>query len=154
DELRAAGVPEAKHGALLAELRRRVPFETAGAEGSLALARRKLDQARAAIRRGDRAVARGAIIDAYLEGIEPVEGSLRAMDSPLVGSLEQRFVALRARLEEGAAPAEIDAGLSAILGDLTRAEVLLATPTEARSYVSTALSSAASCCARAWRRRS
>src|SRR6185503_36440 len=117
-------------------------FETSAQASPLALARRKLDQARTAIRHGDRAIARGAIIDAYLEGIEPVEGSLRAMDSPLVVSLERRFVALRARLEEGAAPAEIDAGIGGLLGDLTRAEVLLATPTEQRSYLSTALSSA------------
>lgn len=141
EELRAAGIPEAQHGALLAELRRRTPYDARASQGPLALARIKLDRARAAIAHGDRAVARGAIIDAYLEGIEPIEGPLRAMDAALAASLEARSGALRARLDAGAPPAEIEAGISGILRDLTRADMLLAAPASRPSFLSTAISS-------------
>lgn len=141
-ELRAAGIPEARHEAILAELRRRAPYDARASERPLAIARIKLDRARSAIAHGDRAIARGAIIDAYLEGIEPAEGPLRAMDAALAASLEQRFGFLRARLEAGAPPAEIEAGISAILGDLTRADMLLAMPASEQSFLSTAISSA------------
>jgi high-affinity iron transporter len=141
EELRAAGIPPAKHRGIVADLRRRAPFEPGAAHRPLAIARGRLDQARAAIGHGDRAVARSALIDAYLEGIEPIEGPLRALDGALVLSLEERFLGLRARLDEGAPPSEIDAGIAGILGDLTRADMLLATPSMRQSFLSAALSS-------------
>ena len=86
-ELRAAGFAEARLDALLSDLRRRAPYEDRAARSPLALARVKLDRARLAARNGDRAVARADIVDAYLDGIEPDEGAIRAADAALVGSL-------------------------------------------------------------------
>ena len=140
-ELAAAGIPADRREAILSDLRRRAPYEDRAGKSPLSIARAKLDRARIAVARGDRASARGEIIDAYLEGIEPAEGPLRAMDASLVNGLEQRFGALRARLESGATPAEIDEGIAALLGEVTRADYLLAQPAEERSFVSTAISS-------------
>jgi high-affinity iron transporter len=140
-ELTAAGIPEEKRAAVLSDLRRRAPYENRAGSSPLGAARVKLDRARVAIGHGDRTLARGEIIDAYLEGIEPAEGALRAMDGALVSSLEERFGALRAHLEAGASQADLEAGIAALLADLTRAELLLARPAEERSFVSTAVSS-------------
>jgi high-affinity iron transporter len=140
-ELAAAGVPADRREAILSDLRRRAPYEDRAGKSPLSIARAKLDRARVAVARGDRATARGEIIDAYLEGIEPAEGPLRSMDVSLVNGLEQRFGALRARLESGATPAEIDDGIAGLLGEVTRADYLLAQPAEERGFVSTAISS-------------
>ncbi len=140
-ELAAAGVPADRREAILSDLRRRAPYEDRAGKSPLSIARAKLDRARVAVARGDRAAARGEIIDAYLEGIEPAEGPLRSMDVSLVNGLEQRFGALRARLESGATPAEIDDGIAGLLGEVTRADYLLAQPAEERGFVSTAVSS-------------
>jgi high-affinity iron transporter len=140
-ELAAAGIPADRRDAILSDLRRRAPYEDRAGKSPLSVARAKLDRARVAVGRGDRASARGEIIDAYLEGIEPAEGPLRAMDVSLVNGLEQRFGVLRARLDAGAAPAEIDEGITALLAEVTRADYLLAQPAEERGFVSTAISS-------------
>jgi high-affinity iron transporter len=141
NELTAAGIPADRREAILSDLRRRAPYEDRAGKNPLSIARAKLDRARIAVARGDRASARGEIIDAYLDGIEPAEGPLRAMDASLVTGLEQRFGALRARLESGATPAELDDGIAALLGEVTRADYLLAQPAEERSFISTAISS-------------
>jgi high-affinity iron transporter len=139
-DLAAAGIPEGKHAAMISDLRRRAPYEDRAGKSPLSIARAKLDRARVAAARGDRASARNEIIDAYLEGIEPAEGPLRALDTSLVNGLEQSFNALRARLESKASAAEIDEGIAALLGEVTRADLLLARPEE-RGFVSTAISS-------------
>ncbi len=139
-DLAAAGIPADQHAAMISDLRRRAPYEDRAGKSPLSIARAKLDRARVAAARGDRATARNEIIDAYLEGIEPAEGPLRAMDTSLVNGLERSFNALRARLESGASAAEIDDGIAALLGEVTRADLLLARPEE-RGFVSTAISS-------------
>jgi len=139
-ELAAAGISADRHEGLLSDLRRRAPYEDRARTSPLAIARAKLDRARVAVARGDRAAARGEIIDAYLDGIEPAEGPLRSLDVSLVNGLERRFGALRARLESNASAAEIDEGIAALLGEVTRADLLLAKPEE-RSFLSTAISS-------------
>lgn len=141
EELAVAGISEGRFEGILADLRRRAPYEDRVGKNPLSLARVKLDRARTALAHGDRAIARTNLVDAYLEGIEPVEGSLRALDGALVGSLEERFISLRSRLEGGAPPEELEAGVAALLRDLTRAELILATPAEGRSFLSTAVSS-------------
>ena len=140
-ELAAAGIPADRRDGILSDLRRRAPYEDRAGKSPLSIARAKLDRARIAVARGDRASARGEIIDAYLEGIEPAEGPLRAMDASLVNGLERRFGALRARLESGATPAEIDEGIAALLGEVTRADYLLSQPAGDRGFISTAISS-------------
>jgi high-affinity iron transporter len=139
-ELTAAGISADRRDGLLSDLRRRAPYEDRAGRSPLAIARTKLDRARVAVARGDNAAARGEIIDAYLDGIEPAEGPLRSLDAGLVNDLERRFGALRARLESGASAGEIDDGIAALLGEVTRADLLLGKPDE-RSFVSTAISS-------------
>ncbi|MFO0761109.1 MAG: FTR1 family protein [Byssovorax sp.] len=141
DELTAAGIPEARFDAVLADLRRRAPYEDRVGKNPLTLARVKLDRARVALSHGDRDVARSNLVDAYLEGIEPVEGALRAIDASLVTALEERFVSLRSRLEGGAPPDELESGVAGLLRDLTRAELVLAAQSEKQSFLSTAISS-------------
>jgi high-affinity iron transporter len=141
EELRAAGTPEAARPAMLAELRRRAPYEAHAGGSPLTIARGKLSRARDAIARGDRKVAQSALIDAYLEGIEPVEGPLRAADGALVTSLEERFVSLRARLDGGASSAELEPVIDGLMRDVTRADMLLSAPASRPSFVSTAISS-------------
>jgi high-affinity iron transporter len=140
-ELAAAGFPAARADALLADLRLRAPYEDRARKSPLALARARLDRARLASSRGDRALARSSVIDAYLEGIEPAEGAIRASDAGLVSSLEERFLTLRARLDAGAPPAEIDAAVTALLADVNRAEMLLAAGAAQPSFASTAIAS-------------
>ncbi len=140
-ELRAAGFPEAKMGGLLADLRRRAPYQDRAGQSPLALARTRLDRARLAASRGDREAARVATVDAYLEGIEPAETAIRAADPALVTSIEERFLALRARLDAGASAVEIDAAVTALLADVTRAERLLGAGAAPQSFVSTAVAS-------------
>lgn len=50
---------------------------------------------------GDLRGARQALLDAYLEGIEPVEPRLRARDPALVQSLEESFLSARLAAERG-----------------------------------------------------
>lgn len=141
-ELRAAGVPREREDAVLADLRLRAPYEDRAGRTPLGLARLKLDRARVSVARGDRDAARGHLIDAYLEGIEPAEAPLRAADAELARALEDRTMALRGRFEAGAAPAEIDREIEALLRDITRAEALISPSAAPRTFASTAISSA------------
>src|SRR5262249_33668094 len=125
-ELRAAGIDEARALAMMADLRRRAPYEDRAAREPLAVARMKLDRARVAIGRGDREAARAAVVDASLDGVEPVETLLRASDPALSRSIEERFMAVRGLLGGAADPSDVRGAIDAILVDLTRAEALLA----------------------------
>lgn len=142
EELAAAGIAEDRAASVLADLRTRAPYEDRAGRTPLAIARAKLDRARVAVTRGDRDGARGPIIDAYLEGIEPAEPAIRASDPSLAAAIEDRFRDLRAKLEEGAAPAEISASIADLLRDMTRAEALISAGGAQKSFLSTALSSA------------
>jgi high-affinity iron transporter len=141
EELAASGVPEGRQGAMLASLRRRAPFEAPSARQPLAVARAGIDRARAALRKDDRKGARAHLVDAYLEGVEPVEAGLRAADRGIVPSLEKHFLDARGRLESGAPAADVEAELAVLLGEVTRAEMLLS-PSAPPSALATALSSA------------
>jgi high-affinity iron transporter len=140
EDLRAAGVATADVEPMLAHLRLHAPFEVREPGDALPLARTKLHRAKAAIAGGDYDAARGLVLDAYLEGIEPSEGALLAADPALVAKLEQRIVSLRGQIAERAPAAEVTASIDAALADLTHAAAL--TSGEPASFVSTALSSA------------
>jgi high-affinity iron transporter len=141
DDLTAAGVADGRKAQVLSDLRRRAPYESRAGKNPLALARTKLDRARFAVRKGDRDGARGQLVDAYLEGIEPAEAALRSVDGALVSKLEEHFLAVRGKLQANADPEEIEASIEALLRDVTRAELLMTAPTAAPSFLSTALSS-------------
>jgi high-affinity iron transporter len=89
----------------------------------LEIAKRRLAESLAAFERGDRAAALDLATAAYLDGFEPVEAALDAVDGALRVGIEEEFVryraALRANAPEAAAQAE---GLAA---SLARAEAAL-----------------------------
>ncbi|MFZ5443010.1 MAG: cytochrome c/FTR1 family iron permease [Myxococcota bacterium] len=89
----------AKYGAdRLACLRRTIPQTR---EAPLAVARAGLDDALDRFARGDRDGARQAVVDAYLNGLEPVEPTLRARDPKLVAGLEAAFTRTRLAAQSG-----------------------------------------------------
>jgi len=141
-DLTAAGVGEDRVAGTIADLRRRAPYEDRAARSPLGLARTKLDRARVAIARGDRDGARGLVIDAYLEGVEPAEAALRATDPALSRAIEARFMELRGRLQSGAPTPQLLADLASILGDVTRAEGILAGGAAAEGFTSAAFKGA------------
>lgn len=82
-----------KYGAKeVACLRRVLPQD----QDSLSVAQSLLDDALAKYLQGDFDGARQGVVDAYLNGLEPVEPTLRARDARLVAELETAFT--RARL--------------------------------------------------------
>lgn len=79
-------------------LRRVMPKEDGS---SLSIAQQLLDDALKLYAKGDTNGARQAIVDAYLNGLEPVEPALRARDERLVGQLEQAFTRARLAAQSG-----------------------------------------------------
>ena len=85
----------AEHGEQhLACLRRKLP--DVDEERSLMVARTRVEDALRLGKSGDMLGARNALLDGYLNGLEPVEVKLRAREPVLVNKLEQAF--LQARL--------------------------------------------------------
>jgi high-affinity iron transporter len=140
-ELEAAGVAPGNLPAVLADLRTRAPYEDRVAHSPLAFARAKLERARVAILRGDTAAAKGFVIDSYLEGVEPVEAPLKAVDPAIVSRLEDRYMTMRAALDRGDGPMEMSASITSTLAELTLAENKL-NDRRGTGFVSTAFSSA------------
>ncbi|WP_437989405.1 c-type cytochrome [Sorangium sp. So ce145] len=125
-ELSARGIPAERHGALLAELRRRVAYGGEAASHPLSIARAALDRGRAALREGRLADAREALGTAQLDGIDVAEASVRTVKEALANDLGDGAFALRAALAAGATTDTLDAGMAALLRDATYAEVALA----------------------------
>jgi high-affinity iron transporter len=141
-DLAAAGIPEASHDAILADLRRRAPYDDRASSSPLTIARSKLHRAEILLARGERDAARSHIIDAYLEGIEPAEPAIRASDAALALTIEDCFRSLRARFEAGAPAAEVSSEIASVMREITRAEAALAPSRGGRSFASTAFASA------------
>ena len=80
-------------------LRRRMP--QADEERSLIVAREGVQRALQRAEQGDRSGARQALLDAYLNGIEPIEPLLRSRNTRLVDALEASFMRARAAAERG-----------------------------------------------------
>lgn len=140
-ELEAAGVAAKDIPFVLSDLRTRAPYEDRAARSPLAFARAKLERARVAILRGDLQAARGFVIDSYLEGVEPVEAPLKAIDPAIVARLEDRYMTIRASLDRGDGPTEMNTSIGLTLTELTLAENKL-NDRRGTGFVSTALSSA------------
>lgn len=79
-------------------LRRKLP-EAKG--DSLRIAQAGLDDALALHAKGDIDGARQAVVDAYLNGLEPVEPMLRARDPQLIADLEAAFTRTRLAAQSG-----------------------------------------------------
>lgn len=72
----------------------------AGAASSpLSRALAMLERAQAAYQAGDYSRARNLTLDAYLDGVEPVEGQIRAADPGLVRRLESSLMGLRSAVQ-------------------------------------------------------
>ena len=140
-DLEASGVAKERVPAVLSDLRRRAAYEDRGAGSSLAIARGKVERAKAAVASGDRKSARALLIDAYLEGIEPAEPGIRAADPALAAGIEERYGALRSALEASKSDEELGRAIEAFGRELARAEALVADRSASRGFVATALSS-------------
>jgi high-affinity iron transporter len=140
-DLEAAAVPADKRSGILSDLRRRAPYENRAAVSPLGLARAKLDRARVAVARGNNDGALGMVIDAYLEGVEPAEIQLLAVDPALARQIEARFMKLRGDLSRGEPAPALQASISAILTDVTRAERAIGADAGRQSFWATALKS-------------
>ncbi|WP_437515711.1 c-type cytochrome [Sorangium sp. So ce1099] len=125
-ELSARGIPAERHAALLAELRRRVPYAPEASSSPLSIARAALDRGRAALREGRLVEARAALDTAQLDGIDAAEASVRAVKDALADDLGDGAFALRAALAAGATTDALDIGMATLLRDATYAEVALA----------------------------
>lgn len=102
ERLATATDPElaAEHGEQhLACLRRKLP--DVDEERSLMVARERVEEALRLSRSGDMLGARNALLDGYLNGLEPVEVKLRAREPELVNKLEHGFLQARLAAERG-----------------------------------------------------
>lgn len=108
----------AKFGAAeVACLRRHLP-EQQVAGGMFGPAKAGLVNARALYAAGDHDAARAAVVDAYLQGIEPVEPALRARDPQAVKLIENGFTVTRIAADKGERFEEESAALVALLDNL------------------------------------
>lgn len=92
---------------------------------SLALAHNYLNEALSAYTTGDIALARQRAVMAYLEGVEPVEPSLRANDPSMMTTLEQQMTSVRGAIESKKSSAEVDAVISTAQKTLNKANMVL-----------------------------
>jgi high-affinity iron transporter len=104
--------------AQIACLRRRPP--EVDEERSLLIARGGIDDAVRLAHQGQAQAARQAVVDAYLNGVEPVEVLLRARAPALVDRLEAGFTQLRVDTERGSPSVSSDAREVSALIDLAR----------------------------------
>jgi high-affinity iron transporter len=72
--------------------------------------------------RGDPAAARRLALAAYLEGFEPLEPRLDAVDAALRGRIEREMMAYRSQLASGAPAHDLEARVNGIVGLLGTAE--------------------------------
>jgi hypothetical protein len=82
-----------------------------------------LDDAMGSLAQGDRAAAREAVSEGYVEHFEKVEGPLEKMDAELNEQLEEAISTdLRQKIADGAPRAEIRELIASIRADLATAE--------------------------------
>jgi high-affinity iron transporter len=97
--LAAAGLDDSSRTAALGWLRTEAPYRTTGTP--LDGARQLLAAALSSYRSGDAATARQGAGQAYLDGFEPHEGTLRARDAGLVTRCEDQFLKIRNDMTAG-----------------------------------------------------
>lgn len=122
----AASMGEDKAKDMVAYLRRHPEAIAAQrVDGSLTVARAKLNEALAAYVRQDRKAATDLALSAYLDGFEPVEPVLSARDNALMVRIETAMAALRTGISKGE-PVETVRGHVQALDDLfAQAEMAL-----------------------------
>jgi len=93
---------------------------------SLALARQLLAQSLTSYRAGDGAGAYRQALAAYLDGFEPLEQALQAVDPALKLEVEKRMLAYREPLRASGSPADVGQLHEDLLAALDRVETVLA----------------------------
>jgi len=111
--------------AVTAYLRRNPEAVRDSSAGPLALARSRLEEARAAYAQGDRKDATDLALSAYLDGFEPVEPILSVHNHALLLRIEGAMGALRTGIAQGMSPDEIRDQAGALDVLLSDAELIL-----------------------------
>ena len=115
----------AKPEIALAELRLAGPKDIAGS--SLDLARSYLNDVRQLYAEGHVNEARKKAVMAYLNGIEPVEPSLRAHAPGLIFTLEQQMTSIRSNIEAKVSAAKLNAAIQTADSSIQKASMVLQT---------------------------
>lgn len=126
--------PDAETRDIVAFLRTHPDFLSWGPT-RLASARRALDESWAAFERGERRNAVDEAVAAYIEGFEPHELALDALDAKLRGTIELEFIRYRSLLRSGAPRDEVEPVYASLSGNLVAAERRLASSGLGRSPV-------------------
>lgn len=134
----------------LSALRNRTMVESVKA--SLEFARFNMEDAFTAYQAHQREKAGQKALQAYLEGVEPVEPRLRADDPAAVADLEQAMASARSAFRSGQTDEEVQKAYQTAMEALSRATALV--HEQAPSPGSPSLWPSASCCGRASRRYS
>ncbi|MEO7680697.1 MAG: FTR1 family protein [Sphingomonas sp.] len=121
----AGQIGRARADAVIAFLRRHPEAVMRPTAGSLTVVRAKLEQSLAAYRVGDRRTAQELALSAYLDGFEPVEPTLTARDSTLMGHIEGAMGEFRAALQQGRPADELATRVQVLNGLLDDAETAL-----------------------------
>lgn len=101
------------------------PEALSGAEGSLSLAKTRLQEALAAYEAGQRTKATDLALSAYLDGFEPAEPLLSARDASLMRRIEGAMAELRARIDRSAPSSEVRAQVDSLQRLFIEAEAQL-----------------------------
>ena len=112
--------------AVMAYLRAHPEAMASDTTGSLALARKRLQQSLAAYEAGNKAEARELALSAYLDGFEPLEAVLSTRDADLLASVETGMAELRAAIGRGDPLAAVAQRVNALDVLFYRAETVLA----------------------------
>jgi len=112
--------------AVMAYLRAHPEAMASDTTGSLALARKRLQQSLAAYEAGNEAEARELALSAYLDGFEPLEAVLSTRDADLLASVETGMAELRAAIGRGDPLAAVAQRVNALDVLFYRAETVLA----------------------------
>jgi len=114
-ELEKRGI--SRPAAAVAAIRRSVPGS--GTVGTLAIAERLLLEALRRYKAGDVTGSRQQALQAYLEGIEPIEPTLKAVDPTLAIILEERMMAVRSAIEARVSESELADAVDQALASIT-----------------------------------
>lgn len=135
--LGAAGLDAGEAADALAYLRAEAVFERSGAP--MDTSRQHLAATIEAYRSGDAVGARRSAAAAYLDGFEPHEAALAAVNADLVVDLEEQFLALREAIGSGAPAGEVEQRALRIGTILDTADEILAGETGNRVAFASAL---------------
>lgn len=105
--------PEANKNQVLKALRLFAGNEDQGS--FLFLAETKLNEAKGHYQANDHEVAKTKALQAYLDGIEPIEAKLRASDPESVSEIEEKMSAVRAGIESNVSKEELDKTVAAAI---------------------------------------